>query len=115
MQGIKPDRVLHAEPVMAENAAVTDFGLRLFRQAAQPETNTLISPLSVLYALSMTANGAQGNTLSQMESVLGMPVEELNTWLHIYLANLPEADMQIVQSIVRESCFRVYYNGSRDG
>lgn len=94
MQGIKPDRVLHAEPVMAENAAVTDFGLRLFRQAAQPETNTLISPLSVLYALSMTANGAQGNTLSQMESVLGMPVDSLNGWLGGYLTEFSQPDRE---------------------
>ena len=94
MQGIKPDRVLHTEPVVAENAAVTDFGLRLFRQAAQPETNTLIAPLSVLYALSMTANGAQGKTLSQMESVLGMSVDSLNGWLGGYLTDFSQPDRE---------------------
>ncbi len=36
----------------------------------------MISPLSVLAALTMTENGAKGNTLSQMEQVLsdGTPV-----------------------------------------
>ena len=42
--------------------------------------NTLISPLSVLSALSMTANGAAGSTLEQMENVFGLPVTELNEY-----------------------------------
>ena len=43
----------------------------------------------MLCALSMTANGADGDTRSQMEAVLGMPVEELNTALRSWSAALP--------------------------
>ena len=58
-----------------------DFALNLFREAASAGENTLISPLSVMTALAMTANGAEGDTLAQMETVLGGGVEDLNKWL----------------------------------
>ena len=74
------------------DAAVTDFAVRLFKASLEDEKNTLISPLSVLVALSMTANGADNETLSQMEAVLGMPTEQLNSWVKSYMANLPEAE-----------------------
>lgn len=75
----------------AGSEAATDFALRLFLSAAEDGKNTLISPLSVLTALSMTANGAAGETRTQMEAVLGMPVNELNGWIAAYRQSLPEA------------------------
>ena len=63
-----------------ENAEVTDFGVRLLRESMDAGKNTLISPLSVLAALSMTANGAEGDTLTQMERVLGQRKDALNAW-----------------------------------
>ncbi|MBQ8400599.1 MAG: serpin family protein [Clostridia bacterium] len=92
MKNITPNPVFAKELADVSDAAVTDFALRLFRTGMEDGKNTLLSPLSVLAALSMTANGTKGETLSQMEAVLGMPVEELNTWLHIYTANLPEEE-----------------------
>ena len=63
-----------------ENTLVADFGLHLFRQCMEEGENILISHISVLAALGMTANGAEGNTLSQMESVLGQSRNALNNW-----------------------------------
>ena len=83
MEDIKPNAVVYGEEG-APTAAVTDFAVRLFRESMEAGENTLISPLSVLYALSMTANGAQGNTLAQMEAVLGETVGPLNGWLGSY-------------------------------
>lgn len=74
------------------NVAVTDFALKLFKESMEPDENTLISPLSVLCALAMTTNGADGETLSQMEEVLGMSADELNLYIHSYMENLPEAE-----------------------
>lgn len=50
------------------------FALDLLKQevAAKPGENVLVSPLSVSLALGMTANGARGNTLKGMTSVLGI-------------------------------------------
>ena len=63
-----------------ENSLVADFGMRLFRVSFKEDQNTLISPMSILAALAMTANGAEGETLSQMEAVLGQSREVLNSW-----------------------------------
>lgn len=94
MDDIKPnhDVAKNIELVDVSDAAVTDFGVRLFKESLTDGKNTLISPLSVLVALSMTANGADGETLSQMEAVLGMPVEQLNSWVNAYMSNLPEEE-----------------------
>ena len=81
-----------AELTDVSDAAVTDFAIRLFKESMEDGENTLISPLSVLVALSMTANGADNETLSQMEAVLGMPINQLNTWISTYMANLPEEE-----------------------
>jgi len=76
------------------NGALAGFGLELLKKSrdANAETamnsdmdhvpfSTLVSPLSVALALSMTANGAAGNTLAQFQDVLGGGVDlvELNT------------------------------------
>ncbi len=60
------------------NAA--DFSIELFKKSLNSDNNNLVSPLSVLIALSMTANGADGETLTQMEKVLGKDIslDELN-------------------------------------
>ena len=86
-----PAKAVDVLPDMdAGAAAVADFGVRLFKTSMEEGENTLISPLSVLYALAMTANGADGETLTQMEKVLGMDVDNLNSYMLAYLDLLPE-------------------------
>lgn len=92
MEGITPKNVNTLDDLNSHNADVTDFAVRLFKACEESGKNTLISPLSVLCALSMTANGARGETLEQMEAVLGMTTEELNLYLHTYMKNLPQGD-----------------------
>lgn len=72
-----------------DTVAATDFAVQLFQQAKGGEENTLLSPLSVLSALSMTVNGAKENTRSQMEQTLGMPVDALNEYVYSYINRLP--------------------------
>jgi len=87
-----PAKAVDVLPDMdAGAAAAADFGVRLFQTSMEERKNTLISPLSVLYALAMTANGADGETLAQMEQVLGMDVEDLNSYMLAYLDLLPES------------------------
>lgn len=57
--------------------ATADFGFELFGHALAQDKNALISPVSVMAALAMTADGAKGETLAQMETVLGMTNEDL--------------------------------------
>ena len=87
-----PAKAVDVLPDMdAGAAAAADFGVRLFKTSMEEGENTLISPLSVLYALAMTANGADGETLAQMEQVLGMDVDNLNSYMLAYLELLPES------------------------
>ena len=84
----------------AASAAAADFALRLFRAANESEKNTLISPLSVLSALAMTANGAEGETLEQMERTLGLRRELLNAYFLAYMKALSGDDaLKLANSI----------------
>ena len=86
-----PAKAVDVLPDMdAGAAAAADFGVRLFKTSIEEGENTLISPLSVLYALAMTANGADGETLAQMEQVLGMDCNNLTSYMLAYLDLLPE-------------------------
>lgn len=70
-------------------AALAGFSLDLLKETWKGE-NALVSPLSALCALGMTANGARGETLEQMEAVLGLPAERLNAALAAWAAELPQ-------------------------
>ena len=54
------------------------FGVKLL-QNEMGKTDPLISPLSIAAALSMTANGAVGETKAQMEEVLGASADTLSS------------------------------------
>lgn len=72
--------------------AYADFSLRLYGEV-QKEKNTLISPLSVMLALAMTANGADDTTLEGMEKALGgIKIDKLNAYLKSYVDSLPSGD-----------------------
>ena len=91
-KNITPKDVEPATDLGSQNGAVTDFALRLFQSTSNTAGNTSVSPLSVLCALSMTANGANAETLEEMEQVLGMTTEDLNQYLYTYVRNLPQGE-----------------------
>lgn len=76
----------------ADAVTVTDFTVRLFQQSLEPEINSLVSPLSVMNALAMTANGAKGETLAQMEDLFGSDIDSLCSYLSHYLASMPSGE-----------------------
>lgn len=65
-----------------------EFYVELFKNtvAYSEKENVLVSPLSVMLALSMTANGTDGDTRDEMENVLagGMDIEKLNQYMYTY-------------------------------
>ena len=77
-----------SEPAGA-SAGLAGFSVKLFRETLKDGENTLVSPLSAIGALGMTMNGARGETLSEMESVFGMPADELNAAFRAILDGLP--------------------------
>ncbi len=76
------------------SSAAIDFSIDLFSRSFDSKNNTLVSPLSVMMALATTANGADNNTLKQMETVLGgeLIIDKLNEYLHGYIENLPDSE-----------------------
>ena len=72
-----PDDHLCAQPTYIAGTTI-NFGLKLLNAAMKETGNALVSPYSVLSALSMAANGAKDNTLTQTESVLGGKISMLN-------------------------------------
>lgn len=93
-EGVLPGEVTgkKTDPTFEESSA--DFALKLFRATARGEENALVSPLSVMLALAMTANGAKGETKAQMEALLGggMDIEDLNGYLYTYMKSLPSSE-----------------------
>ncbi len=98
MEGIEPEMVLSWIKLEDGSEAATDFAVRLFRESVVAGENSLISPFSVLCALGMTANGAEGETLSQMEAALGMSRDDLNTYVYRYKKTLNDS-LKIANSV----------------
>lgn len=94
------------EPDNAFVHAHMQFAVNLLQQTLKEEgeKGALVSPLSAQLALAMIANGANGETLEQMEAVLGggMSLSRLNEYLHSYTASLPTSKgvkLQLANSI----------------
>jgi serine protease inhibitor len=75
------------------------FGLGLFRQLgdARPDANVVVSPLSAGLAVSMLANGAQGETLAGIQRALvtGLDVQALNATNQELVRALRGDDVQL--------------------
>lgn len=85
------------EAVIPYNA----FSLELLRKNLKEDNSSrLVSPLSVLSALGMTANGANGETLREFENAFGMQTGELNLFM-AYL-QYGDADVALQQKFENE-------------
>lgn len=86
-------------------AAAVSFSADLFKYNYSNGKTTLVSPLSVLTALALVQNGAQGNTLAQLEQALGgLDRDTLNTYMRAYCDFLTESDeLKIANSVWTDS------------
>jgi len=76
------------DPVLADNASAAALGFAADLLKTSEGGNPLLSPASVLCALGMVLNGAEGNTRAQMERVLGMSGDSLNAFIGPWLSGL---------------------------
>ncbi len=98
---IVPVKLDKVEGEGGEAEKIVDFSLDIFKEIYKDE-NVLISPLSIITALAMTANGAEKETLAQMEQVFGTSTGDLNEYLYAYRSYLPTGDkykMSLANSI----------------
>lgn len=97
MAGITPAKVGRQDADEDFLRSQMRFSLALFQQAAKGEkaggNSLLLSPLSAQLALSMTANGADGQTREEMVSLLAgdLSLTQLNSYLHTLAERLTEA------------------------
>ena len=68
--------------------------LKQITQNAEEKENVLISPLSMSLALTMAANGAGGETLDEMQQLLGndIALTDLDAYFYDYVSQLPSTD-----------------------
>lgn len=94
MSGISKSSAVSRTPDELFKNNYSDFSIDLFRESMSYNENSLVSPLSVMLALSMTANGAAGDTLDEMERLLGQGIHlsDLNAYLHAYSGGLPDKE-----------------------
>lgn len=104
MKNISANKVTGME---ADNKFITntaDFSIELFKSTFSEADNSLISPISAMFPLAMVANGAGGDTLSQMNQVLSkdIPLDTLNNYLYSFrksLKSTAKSKMHISNSI----------------
>ena len=78
----------------------TDFQLAIFKEAIKNNltNNVVLSPISVLFPLSILSGGAKGQTLSEFKNVLND-----NSNKNVYIENLNE----IYNTIKNDSCLKI--------
>lgn len=84
-----PAKTFEKDEITDLSPQVLDFSAEIFSHIAD-ENSALISPVSLLYALAMTANGASGQTLADFEQLTGSDINALNEYLSWFYAELPQ-------------------------
>ena len=105
----EPDREIMANFDAALANASNEFGFAMFKKLVENEENVFISPTSIYTALAMTYNGARGETLEAMASVLGVEGVELKKFNENNLARLyqlQEADPEVIINIANSLWMR---------
>ena len=96
-----PTEQISKVSLTATQAGYVEAGNNMaFRLLAEmyDEENLVCSPLSLQYAMAMTANGASGETLNQIIDFLGYGeegIDALNEYCRILLEQLPAVDLDV--------------------
>ena len=96
-----PTEQISKVSLTATQAGYVEAGNNMaFRLLAEmyDEENLVCSPLSLQYALAMTANGANGETLQEIIDFLGYGeegIDALNEYSRILLEQLPAVDLDV--------------------
>ena len=107
------DQPTACELIEANNS----FGFNIFQKLHEekPDSNIFISPLSISTALTMTLNGADGETKTQMHNTLeleGLSLDEVNNAYQYVLTALPALDanteLQLANSIWHDLDFAAH-------
>ena len=96
-----------ADKTMEPLDAMADSSLKLLQASHKDGKNTVISPLSILYALDLLAEGSGGETLQELEQFFGMKAEDATKLLGELLTKMDDGSTKIkcANSVwVNETC-----------
>lgn len=99
------------------NQAILNFAWNLFRESSENEGNIMISAPSVYLALSMTLNGADGDTKQQMLKALSaedFSLEQINVGLSDWLLSLMSKNRIAKLSIENSIWYREGFKPSKE-
>ena len=104
------------KPIEAANPR---FAFKLYSELLKNDSNTnvFVSPSSIILALAMTYNGAEGKTREGMARTLeieGLQLNEINTALAEFQRNLGNADPKVQLKIANSLWARQGFNLKRD-
>ena len=104
-EGISKNESASKAPDDEFKAAASSFAAELFKDNYSKGKTTLVSPLSVLTALALVQNGAQGDTLAQLEQALGgLDRDTLNAYMRAYCDFMTESEeLKIANSVWTDS------------
>lgn len=104
-EGISKNESASKAPDDEFKAAASSFATELFKDNYSKGKTTLVSPLSVLTALALVQNGAQGDTLAQLEQALGgLDRDTLNAYMRAYCDFMTESEeLKIANSVWTDS------------
>lgn len=104
-EGISKNESASKAPDDEFKAAASSFAAELFKGNYSKGKTSLVSPLSVLTALALVQNGAQGDTLAQLEQALGgLDRDTLNAYMRAYCDFLTESEeLKIANSVWTDS------------
>ncbi|MCD7776584.1 MAG: serine protease, partial [Firmicutes bacterium] len=74
---------------------LTALSFKMFSEITtedEDKANLLFSPLSAAVCIAMITNGADGETLAELEELFGMDIETLNKSIYAYVASLYTSD-----------------------
>ncbi len=104
MKDITPNKVTASEDIENDTVKFNEFSVDFFKNSLKENGNTLVSPLSAIYSLGMAANGAEGETLKELEKAFGMEREELNLYLYSLMKKI-EKDETTTLNVANSAWF----------
>lgn len=106
VKGAEVEDIQYSDISNEQRYALTDASFKLLNRMSsdKPNDNILISPFSISMALGMTENGADGETLAQMEETVngGISSDELDTIMYFLSGNMEsseDVDWNVANSI----------------
>ncbi len=99
-EGYSSKSIIETRDISPYTNDYSDFAVRLLKETFDGKVNTLVSPLSVMLALAMTAEGANTETLKEFEELFGMSAEELRLFAYSYMyPKLNDPQLSIANSV----------------